>query len=164
MMFRWIPASALIFLFALTAQVAPARADCVDDCERAYGGCSGPEQDQCLERVQECYRLECNKPTTSYGAIAYGAQSTANGFAFNEGTAGDADRSALANCRQHGDDCKIVASFSNSCAAVAAVESEGRFATGQAGTRDQAQANAMKACQAKGGGTCEIETWTCAFP
>jgi hypothetical protein len=164
MMFRWIPASALIFLFALTAQVAPARADCVDDCERAYGGCSGPEQDQCLERVQECYRLECNKPTTSYGAIAYGAQSTASGYAFNEGNAGDADRSALANCQQHGNDCKIVASFSNTCAAVAAVESEGRFSTGQAGTKDQAQANAMKACQAQGGGTCEIETWTCAFP
>lgn len=148
----------LSFVFGAAAPLAPARAGdvnrCIDECFGTYS--EGDLRDLCLRR--------CRKPTISYGAIAYGAQSTANGYAFGKGNAGDADRTALANCQQHGNDCKVVASFSNRCVAVAAVKYTGRFATGQAATRDQAQANAMSACKAQIGGTCVIEVWTCAVP
>ena len=105
---------------------------------------------------------QCKGPSTLYGAIAYGAKSIANGYGFDKPRAADAQATAMVNCRQHGDDCKIVANFSNSCAAVAAVEAKGRFSTGGGRTRTEAQNNAMKTCQAQVGGKCEIEVWTCA--
>jgi hypothetical protein len=95
-------------VIAAMAPLGIARADCVDECQRAYGGCFGPEQNACLERLQQCYRLQCNKPTVSYGAIAYGAKSTAYGYSFDERSSKDADRKALGNCQSNGDDCKIV--------------------------------------------------------
>jgi hypothetical protein len=70
----------------------------------------------------------------------------------------------MSNCRKHGDDCKIVATFANGCAAVAAVEADGRYAVGQGHSGPQAQANAMSTCRAGGGGQCEIEVWSCAKP
>jgi hypothetical protein len=104
-------------------------------------------------------------PKFFYGALAYGAGSTAFGYAFGKDTAKDADATALSNCRQGqgGDDCKIVADFSNSCAAVAAIGSTGVFEVGHGGTRDLAQAEAMRACSRRGGG-CEIKVWTCTGP
>ena len=158
---RFFSILVLSFVFGAAASLAPARANCFEDCQNTCRDLSGHISDAC---VDTCNRAHCDRPTVSYGAIAYGAQSTANGYAFGKGNAGDADRTALANCRQHGNDCKVVASFANSCVAVAAVESKGRFATGQAATRDQAQANAMSACKAQIAGTCVIEVWTCAFP
>ncbi len=151
----------LSFLFSAVTLLAPARANCFEGCQNTCRDLSGHVSDACAET---CNRQYCERPTISYGAIAYGAQSTANGHAFGKGNAGDADRTAMANCQQHDNDCKVVASFSNRCVAVAAVESKGRFATGQATTRDLAQANALSACKAQIGGTCNIEVWTCALP
>jgi len=159
---RFLSILVLSFVFGVAAPLVPSRAGSVNSCiDKCFGGVG--DQPGYTDLRDICVK-KCSQSTISYGAIAYGAQSTANGYAFGKGNAGDADRTAMANCQRHGNDCKIVASFSNSCVVVAAVESEGRFATGQAGTRDQAQANAMKACQANGSGKCEIETWTCAFP
>ena len=63
-------------------------------------------RDECLQ--------QCKAPSLLYGAIAYGARSTANGYAFDKNNMADAIHTAMANCQAHGDDCKIVASFSNS--------------------------------------------------
>jgi len=151
-------------VIAAAAPLGAARADCVDECQRAYGGCYGPEQDQCLNRLQQCYAQQCNRPAAAYGAIAYGAKSTAYGYAFDKRTQQEAERSALASCRPNGDDCKVVASFSNSCAAVSAIESKGVFSTGSGANEQAAQDAALKACERTHGKGCELEVWTCAKP
>ena len=158
---RWIWAAGVGFIVGLAAQ---ARADCVSDCQAAtYCDSQMNRSGECSSRLNACYASQCKRPSRSYGAIAYGAQSTAAGWAFDLGTAGDAHRRALSNCTQHGDDCKVVVSFSNSCAAVAAGTNK-RFATGQASNREQAQANAVAACGRQGGAQCEIQAWSCALP
>jgi hypothetical protein len=123
---------------ALAAAVGPARADCVDE--------------------------QCNRPTVSYGAIAYGAKSTAYGYSADQRTQQEAERGALTDCRSNGDDCKLVASFSNNCAAVAAIESKGVFSTGSGATDREAEDAALKACERSHGKGCEIEVWDCAKP
>ena len=156
----------VLLSFAFGAMLAPAWAadNCMDYCIQAPGALG---QSSCATQCSPGGILDTTHPWEtgpSYGAIAYGAQSTANGYAWGKASAGEANRAALGFCQQHGSDCKVVASFVNTCAAVAAVKSAGRYATGEASTRNEAQANAMKACQAQGGGACEIEVWTCATP
>ena len=133
---------------------------CIDRC---FSNFSPSQNNGSTELRDECLE-QCKAPSAAYGAIAYGAKSTANGYAFGKASAADAQRTAMDNCRQHGDDCKIVVNFLNRCAAVAAVESKGRFSTGQGLTRAEAQNNAMKACQSQVGGACAIEVWSCALP
>ncbi len=60
-----------------------------------------------------------------YGAIAYSAKASAWGSDDGESAAEDADRKALSFCARRADDCKVVASFSNTCAAVAVLEATG---------------------------------------
>ena len=162
MTLRLLPASLLCFLVG--AALSPARADnaCIDRC---YNTFSPSQTGGSTELRRECLE-QCNssRPSISFGAMAYGADSTANGYAFDKSSAREAERVALANCRPHGNDCKIVASFSNSCMAVAAVESKDRFVTGKGSSGRQAQTIAMNACQSQIGGKCEIEAWTCALP
>src|ERR1700693_3950360 len=66
----------LSFVFGAALPLAPVWAGdvnrCIDECFGTYS--EGDLRDLCLQR--------CRKPTISYGAIAYGAQSTANGYAF----------------------------------------------------------------------------------
>ena len=99
---------------------------------------------------------------TLYGAIAYGAKSTANGFAYEKSSAAEAARSALGYCGEHGKDCKVVINFSNACAAVASVRAKSRFVAAQGRDRTLAQNNALKACQSQIGGACKIEVWSCS--
>lgn len=161
---RWILVAGVGVIFGLAAQAAPARADCVADCQSAtYCDSQMNASGECSRRLNDCYLSECKRPSRSYGAIAYGAQSTAAGWAFDFGTAADAHRRALSNCTRHGDDCKVVVSFSNSCAAVAAGTNK-RFATGQASNREEAQAKAVAACGRQGGTQCELQAWSCALP
>lgn len=131
-----------VFLFSLILALAPppglARADCVGD--------------------------QCTKPTASYGAIAYGAKSTAYGTSANQRTQQGAERGALADCRSNGDDCQLVASFSQGCAAVAAIESKGVFSTGSGDTEQAAEDAALRTCERVHGRGCEIEVWNCATP
>jgi len=157
---RWI----LILALGLALPTA-ARADCIDECDTRYN-CTGVGVDfnLCDQERMECMQTECSKPRILYGAIAYGAESTAAGWAYDMGTAGDADRTALANCNKYGNDCKLVASFSNSCAAVAAIEKKGVFSVGRGSTQSEAQSNAIDACTSRNGKGCEIEAWSCARP
>jgi hypothetical protein len=158
---RLLSAFILSLVFGAAAPALAASVNsCIDSCFSNYS----PTTCSTCADVRSLCLQKCGKGSASFGAIAYGAQSTANGYAFGKGSAGDANRTALANCRQHGDDCKIVATFSDSCAAVAAVEDKGVLSVGQGATRDQAQSRAMSACKSEHGDGCEIEAWTCATP
>jgi len=112
----------------------------------------------------DCVAEQCNKPIVLYGAIAYGAKSTAYGTSSDQHTPQDAERDALADCRQNADDCKLVASFSNDCAAVAAIECKGVFSTGSGDNEQEAEDAALKTCERTHGRGCEIEVWNCAKP
>ncbi len=155
---RLLLCSGLIFLACSAAAQAQDMNACIDRC---FSNFSPSQNGGSTELRRECLQ-QCKGPSVQYGAIAYGAASTANGYGWGKSTPGEAQRTAMVNCRAHGDDCKIVANFSNSCEAVAAVESKNRFAAGNGRTRTSAQDSAMKACQAQVGGKCEIEVWTCS--
>ena len=131
---------------------------CIDRCFSTYT----PSENSPFNDLRDLCLAQCRAPATLYGAIAYGARSTANGYAYGKASRGDAQRTAMVNCRAHGDDCKIVADYANSCAAVAAVEAKSRFATGGGRSRAEAEANALGACRKQVGGQCEIEVWSCA--
>jgi hypothetical protein len=111
-----------------------------------------------------CAGEQCDKPSAAYGAIAYGAKSTAYGTSSDQRTQQEAERGALADCRQNGDDCELVASFSQGCAAVAAIESKGVFSTGKGDTEQKAEDAALQTCERVDGRGCEIEVWNCATP
>ena len=152
-----LPALAALILPWL---MLPAHADnaCIDRC---FSNFSPSQMGGSTELRRECLE-QCSAPSVAYGAIAYGARSTANGYAFDKNNMADAIHTAMANCQVHGDDCKIVASFSNSCAAVAAVESKGVYSVAEGKTKAQSQSGALKVCTRAHGKGCEIEVWTCA--
>jgi hypothetical protein len=136
--------------------VEAAQADCASQCAAAYGGYGS-------YNYTVCYQLQCTNKK-SFGALAFGASSDAYGYAWGKANAGQAQQTAMVDCRAHGDDCKIVANFSNACAAVAAVEDKKRFTVGQGNSRADAQNKAMKSCGSEIGGKCQIEVWTCSTP
>jgi hypothetical protein len=156
---RWSVAVAVAAALIVTGQVAPARADCVDDCERAYGGYG---TDESLKQLQTCYDAQCNHPQVRHGAIAYSEKNGAYGFSYDMESASGADNRALTNCTRNGEGCKVVASFANHCAALAAA-ADNHYAVIEAGTRAKAQAGAMTACGRKGT-NCDIKVWSCAQP
>src|SRR5208282_4933323 len=86
----------------------------------------------------------------TYGAIAYSEQNAAYAWSVDQGRAKDANLRALSYCTKKSAGCKVVASSSHSCAALA-VGVNNRFAASQAGTTSQqAQSDALDACRAKG--------------
>jgi hypothetical protein len=162
MPFRHLVLSALACL-AAAALTTPVHADCVDDCQAStYCDSTMYATGECNDKLLTCYQEQCNRPTISYGAIAYGAQSQAFGFAYDQSDANASEQVAMSNCKKHGDDCQIVTSFSNSCAAVAAGDGSS-YAVGQGATRDLAQAAAMANCAKTAGGSCEVQVWSCAL-
>jgi len=143
----------------------PARADCVDDCQAStYCDSQMHASGECASKLQQCYQLECNRPRVVYGAIAYGEESTAWGYSFDMPDSASASRRALSGCAPRGNDCKVVVSFENSCAALAAASNK-RYGTGHAGEREQAESLALAACKRNGGGgDCDVKVWSCARP
>jgi len=99
----------------------------------------------------------------TYGAIAYSEQNAAYAWSVDQGSAQGANLRALSYCTKKSDGCKVVASFSNSCAALA-VGVNNRFAAGQAGTSQQAQSDALNACRIKRGTGCQIKLAFCVNP
>ncbi len=153
--------SAVLALLA-SALAMPAAGDCLRDCWNEKH-CDAVNQRDCDWHRTQC-SIRCSKQrTVSFGAIAYGERSHAFGYSFDHDSAAAADRVALTNCRKRGDDCKIVTSFTNACAAVASGAKD-KFAAVQAASRKQAEADALAACGKSAGGKCEIEAWTCALP
>ena len=161
---EWLLPPALGIMIGVAAPLAPARADCVSDCQAStYCDSDMNASGECGRRLNDCYLSQCNRPSISYGAIAYGAQSQAFGFSFGLANAAAAERRALANCAKHGKDCEVVASVANTCAAVAG-GSNARYATAEADTRRQAESAALAGCSRAGGDDCEVQVWTCAQP
>lgn len=137
-------------------------ATCIEGCftyscsSSLDAGC--PYRNSC---ISACNR-QSSEPSVSFAAIAYGARSTAAGWAYGKATAAAANSVALAECRKHGGDCELVVSLSRGCAAVAAIESQGVFAVGEGSTRQQAESRAMNACSSMHGSGCEVEAWACS--
>jgi hypothetical protein len=69
----------------------------------------------------------------------------------------------MSACQEHGNDCQLAASYSNSCAALATVRAKAKFVTVQANSLNEARIVAMKACQAQLGGGCQLWVFTCAW-
>jgi hypothetical protein len=154
----------LVLLAAAAAwlgPIAPARADCVSDCQAStYCDAEMTESGECSSRLNACYAQECNR--THYGAIAYGAESGAWGYAYDRYDSAAAESDALANCRPHGDDCQVVVDFWNTCAAVAA--GGGKVAWGLGENRTLAENNALASCVQNGGTDCAVQVWSCSKP
>jgi hypothetical protein len=156
-------ALALALALAAAALAPPAAADCLSECFASMQ-CDVRNQTQCdFERRACSLRCMREQRAVSFGAIAYGERSRAFGYSFDQSDAARAERVALTNCRKNGDDCKIVSSFSNACAALASGAGNG-FAAAEAKTREQAQKEALVACSRSTGGKCEVEVWSCSFP
>ena len=98
----------------------------------------------------------------SYGAIAYGPKTSSWGSASGENSAEDADQRALSFCARNAEDCRVVASFSNTCAAVAVVESIGAIFVATNEKRGNAENLARQACTQKNPSGCRVAASICA--
>jgi serine/threonine-protein kinase len=97
----------------------------------------------------------------NYGAIAYAVHNGAFGYSFHYHSAAEAEQQALTDCNAKGAGCKVVISFSETCAALAAGDNE-KFAASRGDGRGDAQGQALAACSRNGGKHCEIKVWSCA--
>jgi hypothetical protein len=156
------------FAAGLAAMVAPfARAQDVNMCiDRCFSTFSPMQNNGSTELRDECLQ-QCNKataaPSVPHGAIAFGAQSASWGISYGKPSVASANSSAMSACLEHGNDCQLAASYSNTCAALAAVRAKAKFVTVQANSLSDAKAGAMKACQTKLGGGCQLWVFTCAW-
>jgi len=98
----------------------------------------------------------------SFGAIAYGPKGAAWGDAYGAASAEDAKQRALAFCARQSDDCQVVASFSNTCAAVAVVDATGATFVATDAKRGNAENLARQACTQKNGTGCRVASSICA--
>ena len=153
--------SVLIVSLSLAVLMATARAKdvnrCIDGCFGGVGDAPGHTalRDMCVKR--------CGEHANSYGAIAYDEESGAVGWSYDFDDSAAAEKFALKNCAEHGDGCKVVVNFLNSCGAVAA--DDDHFATAKARSQKEVEAKALAACEGDGGsGKCEIQAWSCALP
>jgi hypothetical protein len=148
----------------------PASADCISDCQ-AEVYCDSQKQWECSRALGECYQRLCpgsgrapeRKPVTgAYGAIAYDAESGAYGMADASKDAAAARQSALGYCGRYGPKCKIVESFSNTCAAVAQ-DTGGGVDWAVAADRRTAATKAVEKCTAKSktGPRCFVRVLHC---
>jgi len=117
---------------------------------------SGSDQ---WELQQGCVNQCSNQ--VNYGAIAYSASNGAFGYSFAYHSAAEANQHAVSNCSRNGDGCKVVLSFSENCAALAAGDNN-RFATSLGDGVGDARGRALRACEHNGGKNCAIKASTCA--
>jgi hypothetical protein len=94
------------------------------------------------------------------GALAAG-RCSAFGYAYDDVSPEAAALRARAQCK--GRDCKVVASFRKTCAALAidAKNACGPSGWAQAGNLARAQNVASEQCQRYGGRNCVIRAWVC---
>ncbi len=149
--------ASLVVAPILMMPIAPARASdvnaCIDSCFSSF---SGPNQESLR---QNCVNGCPNR--VNYGAIAYSVSDDAYGYSFAYHNAGDANQRALSDCSAQGNGCKVVLTFSETCAALAAGDNK-RFAANTGDGAGDAAGQAMNACNHKGGKNCSIRLSTCA--
>jgi hypothetical protein len=162
-------------LIAICAAVSagpamPVLADCMDSCMAGYG-CGNEYEASRIESGSYCRtqqggcEAQCNrKSAKTYGAIAYSRKNGAYGWSKSYDDKKGADGTALANCAKNSDDCEVVATFANSCAALAAGDhSVVRWKT--AASKEEAGDAAVKACADAGGGNaCHVQVSACSLP
>jgi len=153
---RWILAAGLAAGLGVMGSPASAQSvnRCIDECFNAHIDQPGHTElrDMCVK--------QCGKPKVLFGAIAYGPESEATGWSYDYETEDEARHHALSNCAPHGNDCRVVTSFSNACGAVAAGSNK-RYAIGEGVSGKQAQADAIANCKKAGGTECDIQAWSC---
>lgn len=98
----------------------------------------------------------------SFGAIAYGPTTSSWGDVSGEDSPEDARRGALSFCARHGDDCQVVASFSNTCAAVAVAQASGTTFVATDAKRGNAENLARQACTRKSPSGCRVAASICS--
>jgi hypothetical protein len=146
-------AAAALGVFVLAAN-APAKAQCF--------GCNRYDQGRCVE-----YRTctpgvpGSSGPSASYGAIAYGRTSKAWGYSYRWGSRAKAERAAMKNCAQHGNDCEVMVWFNRKCGAVASGDGTDAF-WGLGDSEAQARASAQKECEKGGSTACEVQVAHCS--
>ncbi len=146
----------LYVVLASAVQIAPARADSVNHCiDSCFGTWSSDQQ----ELRQEC--LDKCSSAPNRGAIAYAVHNGAYGFSYDYHSAAEAEQRALSDCASQGDGCKVVISFSETCAALAAGDNE-RLGTSTGDGAGAARGEALSVCRRSGGKSCEIKASTCA--
>ena len=90
---------------------------------------------------------------TVYGAIAVNRDTKVVGYAYDFKTAQEAKREALKQCGER--KCEVLASFKNSCAAIADGQNKLMMMTGA--THDEAETKVMRKC----GKDCTVLAWAC---
>jgi serine/threonine-protein kinase len=100
--------------------------------------------------------------TDSYGAIAYGPKTSAWGNAYGETSAEDANKKALSFCARRAADCEVVASFSNTCAAVAVSQATSETFVATNEKRGSAESQALRACTQRNSSGCRVAASICA--
>jgi hypothetical protein len=93
------------------------------------------------------------------GAIAFSQDTGAYGWAKNFDNKRGASRSALRNC--DADDCKVVYTFTNSCAALA-VGNGGGYGVDWDVRQGRAERKAIRACKDYGNRNCRVEVSVCS--
>ncbi|MDP3899055.1 MAG: DUF4189 domain-containing protein, partial [Mesorhizobium sp.] len=84
----------------------------------------------------------------------------AHGYSYNYNTRRQAEREALANCRNYGGGCRVVLYFVNACGALAVGDGYGSgyaWATSRNGAERRALANCENYTD-----SCEIVRWVCS--
>lgn len=100
------------------------------------------------------------KQAESYGAIAYGPTSGRWGTAYQWGSRSAAERAAIKNCAAK--DCKALVWFESQCGAVAADQVTGDYGYDHGGSRNTAEAGALRYCTRQGGKNCKPVAWACS--
>ncbi len=134
---------------------------CMQSCMERYTGVTGMTNDHKYELCQ----IQCkgqNSPP-AYGAIAYSRKDKLWGFSHDLSDQATAEKVALQYCvQQGGAQCRIEASFHNTCGAIAA---DGNIVTwGTSGTKLNAQQRAEAECAKVGGKRCESQASICSSP
>jgi hypothetical protein len=100
-------------------------------------------------------------PAFAFGALAIDSYRGPHyGFSYNYNNIVDARARALKEC---GNNCTVVVTFQNTCAAFAADQSQDNGATGwgYAPSKEEAQQTALKYCGQYGGKSCLVRVWGC---
>jgi hypothetical protein len=99
--------------------------------------------------------------SSAHGAIAYSPGTGASGWAYEHGSQAQANRAAMAYCARHAKDCRIVTTFANQCAALAAAKA-GDLRSAFAETKREAETKSVAACKSAGGQSCAVVASVCS--
>ena len=146
-----------------------AHADCVSDCQASTYCDPSSEYWSCSSRLNSCYSGCRNgnserRASGIYGAIAYDKESWAYGMADASEDKDSARKSAMRYCSKYGKNCRVVESFSKTCAAIAE-GAKGAVAWDMNDDGRKAAEGALKRCNNKADGqACRLRLKHCYYP